>query len=282
MLCVLVCPNTLFYKKKQLFRLTQHWQCDTICLLDFIPLKIRDNMKKTLITLAALAASAVTVSAAGLEEVDFSYNESDFDNGHLDLQPTLMLNGSSEWTMEFNVQLGTGSYDADGRTVLFEVGSGDDFGSGKGFMAYVMNAGDDTYTLTYAFRTDISDEDKPAGNKTYEKVTFSDDYTLKAGDVLMFTFKNVPSAQEFLMDVQALDLGNVNVESGHSYTRPAPTSNLNTFASVDTAIGRDGGTGSMSGWKVAGLNGTASIPEPTTATLSLLALAGLAARRRRK
>ena len=34
--------------------------------------------------------------------------------------------------------------------------------------------------------------------------------------------------------------------------------------------------------KTLGINGIKTIPEPTTATLSLLALAGLAARRRRK
>lgn len=42
------------------------------------------------------------------------------------------------------------------------------------------------------------------------------------------------------------------------------------------------GTGTFAGLKTMGFTGTQSIPEPTTATLSLLALAGLAARRRRK
>ncbi len=239
-------------------------------------------MKKTLITLAVLAVSAVAASAEEQERAEFSYTGSDFVNGHLDLHPSLQLNGSSDWTMHFNVKLGTGSYDVDGRTVLFEVGSGDDFGSGKGFMAYVTNKGDDTYTLTYAFRTDIPDSEKPAGNSTYEEVEFSGDYTLKADDLLMFTFQNDASAHEFTMSVQALDMATLQMKAGHSYTRPAPTSNLNTFASVDTAIDREGGTGSMSDWMVSGMSGEANVPEPTTATLSLLALAGLAARRRRK
>ena len=41
-------------------------------------------------------------------------------------------------------------------------------------------------------------------------------------------------------------------------------------------------SGTYAGLKTMGFTGTQSIPEPTTATLSLLALAGLAARRRRK
>ena len=41
-------------------------------------------------------------------------------------------------------------------------------------------------------------------------------------------------------------------------------------------------SGTFAGLKTMGFTGTQSIPEPTTATLSLLALAGLAARRRRK
>ena len=42
------------------------------------------------------------------------------------------------------------------------------------------------------------------------------------------------------------------------------------------------GTGTFAGLKTMGFTGTPVVPEPTTATLSLLALAGLAARRRRK
>ncbi len=61
-------------------------------------------------------------------------------------------------------------------------------------------------------------------------------------------------------------------------------SNLSTIQSTDklVVLYRQGAGGKSLGINSLSYKGTAMIPEPTTATLSLLALAGLAARRRRK
>ena len=60
--------------------------------------------------------------------------------------------------------------------------------------------------------------------------------------------------------------------------------NLSTIQSTDKLIVlyRQGAGGKSLGINSLSYNGTVMVPEPTTATLSLLALAGLAARRRRK
>ena len=60
------------------------------------------------------------------------------------------------------------------------------------------------------------------------------------------------------------------------------TINMGKGFTLDKIVVWGDGANGTANWKVTDLNLTYSVPEPTTATLSLLALAGLAARRRRK
>ncbi len=75
-----------------------------------------------------------------------------------------------------------------------------------------------------------------------------------------------------------------DLRSKESETITLTEDNLSTIQSTDKLIVmyRQGAGGKSLGINSVSFNGTAIVPEPATATLSLLALAGLAARRRRK
>mgnify|MGYP003296534800 CR=1 FL=1 len=72
--------------------------------------------------------------------------------------------------------------------------------------------------------------------------------------------------------------------NGNSVGTLTLSSGYDAAEAVGMAIGAGGADQAQGVWsgKIANLSITTTVPEPTTATLSLLALAGLAARRRRK
>ncbi len=71
--------------------------------------------------------------------------------------------------------------------------------------------------------------------------------------------------------------------NGDAVVTPYTTTiNMGKGFTLDKIVVWGDGANVATNWKVTDMNLTYSVPEPTTATLSLLALAGLAARRRRK
>ena len=100
-------------------------------------------------------------------------------------------------------------------------------------------------------------------------------YTLTSGaDTVATTTVACANSGQNWEDNAVLSLGEgVTLAAGSSATYTLTVSNAQTGTTYGTFVGIKGAT----------ITGeTPAIPEPTTATLSLLALAGLAARRRRK
>lgn len=104
---------------------------------------------------------------------------------------------------------------------------------------------------------------------------------------------NITFAATITDSTTALQLGTftytLEPEKGRSSTPFAITltgksidlTNVSSF-NMELKLTETLSSGTFAGLKTMGFNGTPVVPEPTTATLSLLALTGLAARRRRK
>ncbi len=219
-------------------------------------------MKKTLITLAAL--SMVSVASAAWTDI----------NGV-----------TSTATSSKNID-GGDVYTIDAFTLSFYIPE-DTFTSGSSdILAYVNGA--DTNT-----------------SKTNRQITFTltennGTYTLRAGRSALTM--SVPTSSQW----QTVYAEFTGLTSGTTYTLTTTSGNTSTptLKAGDTTINATTGHTNYENQVVFKLNGgdcnvaqfndafavptvtpdtpTESVPEPTTATLSLLALAGLAARRRRK
>lgn len=125
------------------------------------------------------------------------------------------------------------------------------------------------------------------GNDTYsysQKIANNTEYVVRNGGELTLSNLN-------LEGLTKNDTLTFMIDGGSDHTVALAGSTAGTWSGVDTFDTTNWGNLNGQGYTNAGTNAaplvslnvtTAPIPEPTTATLSLLALAGLAARRRRK
>lgn len=203
-------------------------------------------MKKTLITLLALSCTAM----AG-QVTDEVY---DLANGPVTLANSYDL--SQDWTMVIRYAAPTQEWLGTGSVTLLE-----------------GNAGDDYFTLT------------ARKNNTGFLIVNNISPTLESKIDYKPNFKSTSGASNITLTVTYVG-GYLNVKfSNGSTTVTSDAFDLNlggmVLSGFSTGIG-DSHVGSK--WvrpTVTFTGATVTVPEPTTATLSLLALAGLAARRRR-
>ncbi len=249
-------------------------------------------MKKTLITLAALALASVAQAAT-----TYTYDADDFTTatttngsfGKLTLDTTLTK--EFDWTITATFTLGdmkNSSYN-DWGSAIFTTTS-DVFDANSGLQVYVPVA-----------KKDIVDENgEKIGEERVDPCLQTFWYSTTAhnssvmtgmaeGDVLtvIYTYDADGKGENgglLTVDYQLVRSGHLyedgisKPDSWYQYT--VGSNKTLSIDSVTSTIGY-GGLTSANGWSINSVTVTV-IPEPTTATLSLLALAGLAARRRRK
>ncbi len=197
-------------------------------------------MKKTLITLAALAASVASAA-----DYTASYTQDDFSSNVLTLQHGLYF--GQDWTLTVDVTVGTAAYNEWGSGVLASGSSFTENSYSNGFQ--VWHAINDGTTLTKLNGSTETKLETPwSAGETY---TFNVSYVAETGVIRV---------------------------TGAGFDASSTLTNAKELATITQL---SSGVIGLEGWSVA-ITQTASIPEPATATLSLLALAGLAARRRRK
>ncbi len=227
-------------------------------------------MKKTLITLAALAVASVAQAAITTN----SYTADDFSNGVLTLDTT--LDYTTNWTLQATITIGEGSYNEWGSPAL---ATGGDAMSGSGLQVYLV-AGDEKALRTVWF-----------GNSHDSSVMTG----THAGDILTLTYTYIKETDQLNVAYTLVRDGatyNDNVNNDGWYKATGSVVKPASISSLSTVINDN-----MTGWSIDSIttiygiedaitpsqpDAGQAIPEPATATLSLLALAGLAARRRRK
>ncbi len=210
-------------------------------------------MKKTLITLAALAMAS-TAGAIGYDDNAYytkSYTLSDFTDGVLTLERALDF--SSTFEITGSITFGQSHFNDYG-TVLI---------ASKADSIYNPSSTNGGFRLYGTAAGGIMSSFNESGSGWDSKLT---GYTTDS--VLTFTYT-------YNADTQYAEL--IFGDDTTTDKRYATLSATDPITQLTTAIGLGEAT---TGWDI-NLTITA-IPEPTTATLSLLALAGLAARRRRK
>ncbi len=220
-------------------------------------------MKKTLITLAALAMASVAQAAVSdvytSEQID-SLNTS----GSLTLANA--INFGYDWTLNATVNL-KGSYTSQAnfyggaalatgsnpgsRDVFFRLWQPDGSHSWRETVYNLNASGDTTYGSSPSIRLSGDTDITLSYNATTEKLT----YTISG------KYQTTNEEGAALTD----------------FTKSITIDIANTHESISVLS-----TSTNDSNSVKALSYTSAIPEPTTATLSLLALAGLAARRRRK
>ncbi len=202
-------------------------------------------MKKTLITLAALATSVACADTV----INDTYTLADFEGNVLTLKHDLTNN--IDWTLDVTVTIGTEGYNDWGTTII----------AGSSDMFTYVSGGDGDFAGSFQVwravgadgRTDIKLNSGSASD-THPTWTVGETYT--------FTIA-------YTAEDKGLSITGEGIDLSTTLSNPA------TFTQLSSgAVGK-------AGWDVT-IKHTAVVPEPTTATLSLLALAGLAARRRRK
>ncbi len=237
-------------------------------------------MKKTLITLAALAMVSVACAATYTDTytaTDFNTDASNDDGSWKVLTLTNTLDNSCDWILTATITIGTDSYNTWGTPAL---ATGDNVFSKSGLQVYLSNK-DYQGTVEHPLKTGwFSGE--------HDDVTMSGTH---AGDVLTLTYSFDKDGGDNGTGLLHIDYtlqrnGTTYTDDNSSWYTNTDVANMNALniSKVSTTIG----TADLEGWTLDSLTvtrtlaDTPAVPEPTTATLSLLALAGLAARRRRK
>lgn len=258
-------------------------------------------MKKTIITLLTLAGVAAAADEYKTTEYNSLLSSTDgwsaYSNGSTATVSSYLtttsgtFNGPNNWTnpsikyafdtpltlaagatlaqLEFSYTFAVGSNAAATLTFVTDsmaivTGSGWYDGAGN---ANGHTAGFGTTTDTSANFYNFKDTD------TGKKVAKTDNYTM------VYDYESGSKTLTVEGSIKYSDAGYIlSMTCGDS---AAQTLNLGQSLNINSIIlsGNGGGGSSISGVEI---SHTALIPEPTTATLSLLALAGLAARRRRK
>lgn len=227
-------------------------------------------MKKTFIALLALAASAVANADTSAYMLDSRLNLADGTT----LSAFDQIPGKTK-----NEVTGTGYFSAADQlhftTLTLTLTLGDMYLSG----ADSLEGPTTISSISFISRPDSSNQGPgtitvSVGGQTYtsEDVTYSQTGATYGTDT--FSFENAITIDPKTTTI-TLTLGHTNsVEVGFGAFQPATNATLT------------GSTAEYNGvWypvvRISGTTGTPVVPEPATATLSLLALAGLAARRRR-
>ncbi len=220
-------------------------------------------MKKTLITLAALALASVA------QAVDYPLSESftltDFQDGKIELKHALDF--TKDFEISGSITIGTEDANQWG-TPLITTNTRDVFGSVSdgGFKLYLTDAdnglGDDKLVSYFSNNYAVDD---------YRKDYTSTMPALTPGDVLTFTYTYTAATM-----VAKMTFSDGSSTDSRSASLKGMT--LDPISVLVTSIGT--GEATSNDWAISLT--VKSVPEPATATLSLLALAGLAARRRRK
>ena len=203
-------------------------------------------MKKTLIALLALAG----VAAAATETV----NTIDADWGTAPVKGNDFY--SADYTLTFTLDA-LYTLEKSGSVLGFYRGSA--VNDSHGYNAIVLGGSDDALTLTVGRGRAFAPVDNATGIDAGTTFTFQDSVTFTTAIQKGVTYTlSVAGANKAMTPTLTWD--------GGSETLASYNGNMNGNAAITSALNP----------------GTITIPEPTTATLSLLALAGLAARRRRK
>ena len=229
-----------------------------------------NNMKKTIIALLALAGVAaaadevkpITLTTTFKADVTATCNLADFTAEDLSLTNTDTGNALSSMVAE-----------------------GDDFKSGSLRPNINVDNGSGSWTLDFTI-SNSGAKDLTVNSITLNAFAFNGSgtvqvnnrnflFTVSADDTTIATDTNLYIAGN------STNGGTLTIDLTDSLTIAAKD---NMTFSIEVAQGAEGNNsrGAFLGLDTVSFIGTMSVPEPTTATLSLLALAGLAARRRRK
>ncbi len=246
-------------------------------------------MKKTLITLAALAMASVASAAITTNSytaADFGTDKSNSNGSWKVLTLDTTLDYATNWTLSATFTIGSANYNGWGTPAF---ATGNDIFSGSGLQIYLAN---NKYPDDYA---DSSLAGEPTGEKALRSKWFNSEHNsgvmtgTKSGDILTLTYSYDKASDQLTIGYSLDRAGTIyhdNLSNDTWYkatgsvVKPAEISELST------------GILGLDGWSIGSITttygvadpatGGGAIPEPATATLSLLALAGLAARRRRK
>ncbi len=219
-------------------------------------------MKATIITLAALASTAFA-GTLSIANSDFTYVQNDDSNYSCykyDLATALSC--SENWSITVTFTGSSTGFNQWGTAVL---ATGDVAATASFTNGFQLYAGTSANGSGEHLITKIN-----TGSESGSSLPSAATYTLTAA----YTVEDGASTGTLVLSV--LDSSGTTTELGRSSTISSSAS----ISSLSTnAIGVEGWT---LGTVTVTADSIASVPEPATATLSLLALAGLAARRRRK
>ncbi len=220
-------------------------------------------MKKTLITLAALAVASVASAADITNTTGFFSSDSIYSDGSITTMSGLGQADGCATGYTFTFELGVSDL-GDNHDVVVAAYWNNAYSS-LGAHAFVIDGA--TMKMTVGLGSLGNTTDQPDGASVYNTWTWYTDAADRQG-----TFDTV-------------------LTSGITYTVTLTDATAGAQVATLSWVDADGVTqsstaayrGSMNGGEwITGSVVSKVVPEPTTATLSLLALAGLAARRRRK
>ena len=212
-------------------------------------------MKKTIIALLALAGVAAAAPLTLTSPANGSLSSGNNAVAWSEDYSTL-----TSWELSFTL-----TDAALGDAILF--GTDRD---GSGAAGYILSTNVDGSLEVYARNIGV----------TYSKSTAAGVVT--AGTPVAITFSFVADENQYTNEIVG---GTFTVKAGEATSSWAVTSGLGYTDLTNNSVSRfwtNGGAEQFSNITVTKLDNNMVVPEPTTATLSLLALAGLAARRRRK
>ena len=212
-------------------------------------------MKKTIIALLALAGVAAAAPLTLTSPANGSLSSSNAAVAWSENYATL-----TSWELSFTL-----TDAALGDAILF--GTDRD---GSGAAGYILSTNVDGSLEVYARNIGVN----------YSKSTAAGVVT--AGTPVAITFSFVADENQYTNEIVG---GTFTVKAGEATSSWAVTSGLGYTDLTNDSVSRfwtNGGAEQFSNITVTKLDNNMVVPEPTTATLSLLALAGLAARRRRK
>lgn len=238
------------------------------------------NMKKTIIALMALAGVAVAEDWTATFKTTDTSNKQTWNNYSSTFDTKLLTLSFTDLTISGTSKNGT--YTAEN--------PGNQFNTAIRPNANVCAANADTYTLNFTVRNEGDEEiifdsitlNTFLYNKTGNGHNYNDfaetaiTCTLAYGVDLGTTFSTT-----YGCDPNILENTNGTQEVDFSFGDKSITLASGEQCNFAVTFAKDKGNGSFVGLSGATFSGQV-VPEPTTATLSLLALAGLAARRRRR
>ena len=215
-------------------------------------------MKKTLITLMALAGVACG------KTITLSSIEADF--------VTSPVKAGNCWSGDYILTFTlTDDYTLAGRGSVVGSYRGSAVNDAYGYNAIVLGGSDKALTLTVGRGRAFNTVDNATGIDAATTFTFAPDAT----DKVTFTTQ-IEKGVKYTLTVTGGDqaMTPTLTWAGGSETLASYKGNMNENAALTYAVN--------AGTITKEIPVTPSVPEPATATLSLLALAGLASRRRRK